>query len=395
MEIKINKFFKRKVSLPMGKFLLVILLLGFFTAALAAFLIGLVYLSEFNRTITSSEAVSRPIELEVKSQDTATALKQESQITSSVVSFYIKNNSPASIIGQAYITDNMEGNGFILTSDGWIVTTEDVISRGAVSLVAAIGQRVYDIEKALVDPVSNLAFIKINATNLPVSKFGQSEDLESHETIFAATRYGDLAVSFAENPNYYKLSESQDVVSSTEEFNNFILIQDNINTLPKGSPIFNAEGEVVGLAAETLEGGHLAIPTENFENIIGFILKEGQIRRPLLGINYIDISHLVGFHEIEDGFSINNFNFRNLKGAYIYNEPISRALDPDGPARNSDLRPGDLITKVDGLEIDSMHNLTNIIQDYNPGDTVGITAERSGREITVSIELSEFLVGVE
>lgn len=372
--------------------LIAFLVVSFLVAAVASFAVNKAFLSSLEKDILNENNVPAPAPAEFTAP--VSQISEEPDIdreplVSSLVLIYRKKESD-SILDRLYLPKDLRGAGFVLTSDGWLVTSADVFDKTDENLlVVERGQVVYGIEKKVVDFASGAAFVKINASNLPVSKLGNSGELRSGDTVFAASRDKKLVLNFVENPDYAALNNKRDFIFSSEKFNNFISLQNVLPTAVVGGPVFNKNGEVVGLQKEAKEGVVLAAPIDNFSGIFSGVLKNEKVSRTYLGVNYLDISYLAGFQREEGLYKIGGLSLKSLKGAYIFNEIRSRAAKAGSPARAAGLRYGDLIIKVNGLEIDSKNKLNAVIQEYKPGDTVQVVVRRNGQELSMSVELGE------
>ncbi|MBV9247885.1 MAG: trypsin-like peptidase domain-containing protein [Acetobacteraceae bacterium] len=251
------------------------------------------------------------------------------------------------------------GSGFVIDSSGIIVTNNHVVGhadRIAVSLVS--GQQL-PARVLGTDELTDVAVIKVNAPGaLPSVSWGDSRQVEVGDWILAAG-----------NPFGLGGSVTAGIVSALGRdlgagpFDNFLQLDAPINPGNSGGPIFNMDGQVVGVSTAILSptgssvGIGFAIPSEIVSRIVAQLLERGRIDRGWLGVS------------IEDA----------REGAVI------AAVDRSGPAIRAGLRPGDQIVAVNGEHIESSRNLIRSIAATPPGSSVRLTVRRQGREIDIPV----------
>ncbi len=176
------------------------------------------------------------------------------------------------------------------------------------------------------------------------------------------------------NLNFQSQSET-DIVRSTERFSNFILLDANLDKNYLGGMIVNLEGEAVGLVISSdKDKPSWVLPVKSFNGIISEVLKNGYVKRPYLGINYLDISQLAGLDlKVTSGLTA---------GALVYREP-----EVASPAHLAQIKANDIIVKIDNQLIDKNNCLNDLIQEYQVGDKVELTINRQGQVITKEVFL--------
>lgn len=284
----------------------------------------------------------------------------------SLAGFYLKKGKTLDILSQLYRPDDFLGNGFILTNDGWLVSTSEVFKNTSKERIAAVIERqIYEIEKVVKDNLSEVLLVKVKAENLPVVKLGEPDEVGLGQTALALNFLEQLQINRVAALNYQKTNQ---LVKSTEVFSDFILMDDKIAENYQGGILVNLDGEVIGIISKDL-----IIPVNQFKAIVGEVLRTGQALRPYLGVNFLDLSGALGIDpKISLGLS---------QGALIYQ------LKAGSPADSAGLKKNDIITKVDGQLVTARQNLTNLIQNYQPGDPVYLTVRREGQEMTVEVYL--------
>lgn len=264
------------------------------------------------------------------------------------------------------------GSGIIISEDGYIVTNAHVVANAEELFVILQGGQEVRARLIGADEHSDIAVIKIDKADLSVAVLGDSDKV----------RPGELAVAIG-NPLGHDLSGTitAGVISA---INRRLLIDDRyleliqtdaaINPGNSGGPLVNSRGEVIGmntLKATGAEGMGFAIPTNVFLPLVEQLKETGQIERPWIGI----MSHELTPEEAdENGFP---------RGILV------RAVVKNSPASQAGIKPGDIITGMDGQPIETFANLRDIIALYRVGDRVVLEIWRDGEILEMIIQLAQ------
>ncbi len=279
------------------------------------------------------------------------------------------------------------GTGFILTSDGIILTNKHVASnKNADYTVFTSDGKDYKAKVLTTDPLYDLAIIKIDAKDLKVVDLGDSEDLAVGQRVVAI---GNALGEFDNTVTTGVISaKGRPLVASDSSGNGQELLEGllqtdaAINPGNSGGPLVNLEGQVIGIntAMANAENIGFAIPINFAKPAIDSALKTGKIVRPVMGVRYISIT--------KDVAALNDLP--RDKGAWLNTgSKGSPAIVPGGPADKAGLKEGDIIVKVGGQEIDKSHGLAMVIQNYKPGDQVEVAYLRDGQENKTKVTLSQ------
>ncbi|MCP8884231.1 Do family serine endopeptidase [Devosia sp. XJ19-1] len=267
------------------------------------------------------------------------------------------------------------GSGFIISADGYVVTNNHVVSDATKVTVVFEDGSEQVAEVVGTDERTDLAVLKIEGEDLPFVTFESSE---------APSRVGDWVVAVG-NPFGLGGTVTVGVISGAgrdiggSNYGDFLQIDAAVNTGNSGGPAFNTEGEVVGVntAIYSPNGGNVgiafAIPARTVQQIVNQLIDDGTVTRGYLGVSIQDVSK-----DIADSVGL-----PNARGA-IVREPTE-----DGPAGSAGVQSGDIITKVDGEQIDDALDLSRTIASKAPDSTVELTIWRDGAEITVSVTLQQ------
>lgn len=267
------------------------------------------------------------------------------------------------------------GSGFIITSDGYIVTNSHVIEgANSIRVVLSSGDE-YDATVVGQDAKSDLAVIKINATGLPVAELGKSSEL----------KVGELAVAIG-NPLglEFQGSVTAGVISALNRTMNvdgrqYTLVQTDaaINPGNSGGPLVNNYGQIIGIntvkiSTTDTEGMGFAIPVDVAVPIIEELIDNGYVSgRPQIG---------VGVREITSDMST------------YYNMPVGLyvvSVSQNSGAEKAGILIGDVIVKADGKTVSTMDELNDIRDTHKAGENMELTIVRSGKTMSVKVTLGE------
>ncbi len=268
------------------------------------------------------------------------------------------------------------GSGVIFKSDGYIVTNNHVID-GAKELIVSLSDGRSLKGKVIgADETTDLAVVKVDATNLPTAKFADSDQIVVGEPAIAIGN--PLGLEFKGSVTSGVVSALNRTLDNSDERVKLLQTDAAINPGNSGGALVNADGEVIGinsikLAASGVEGMGFAIPSNTVQAIINEIMEKGYVAHPYLGVTVFDPETAARF-----GYSLDID-----KGVYIFKLVLG------GPSDRAGLQRGDIILKVDGEEVNSVSELRSKIAAHKVGDTVTLTIDRNNHERTVDVTLQE------
>ena len=267
------------------------------------------------------------------------------------------------------------GSGFIISKDGYIVTNHHVIDGADRIIVRLNDRREYDATLVGSDSRSDLALLKIDEKNLPILKFADSEKLEVGDWVLAIGSPFDL-----------DYSASAGIVSaigrslpngSGQDYVPFIQTDVAINPGNSGGPLFNLEGEVVGINSQifTRSGGFMglsfSVPAQVAEDVLGQLKKSGEVARGWLGVVIQDVNRDLA----------KSFGLDAPKGALV------TRVQKDGPADKSGIKSGDIIIEFDGEAIEYSHDLPHVVGLIEPGSKSKALIVRERKEKTIDVQV--------
>ncbi len=262
------------------------------------------------------------------------------------------------------------GSGFVISEDGFIVTNNHVIE-GAdeINIEFFDGKR---LEAKLIgtDPKTDIAVLKVEAGDLPHVAFGNSDEM----------RVGDWVMAMG-NPLGQGFSVSAGIVSArgrelSGTYDDFLQTDAAINKGNSGGPLFNLDGDVIGVNTAILSpsGGSIGIGFSMASNVVTKVVDQlrefGETRRGWLGVKIQDVTP-----DVAEAMGLNV-----TAGALITDVP-------EGPARDAGLLSGDVIITFNGKEIKDVRDLTRTVADSPIGDAVPVIVLREGAEQTIPVTL--------
>lgn len=278
------------------------------------------------------------------------------------------------------------GTGIVVGKDGVVLTNKHVVD-GADSLAVVLsdGTRHENVKVLGVDPLNDIAFLKIDgANNLPAAELGDSSSI----------RVGQRVVAIGNSLGQYQNTVTSGIISGVgrpitaqsgegvESLTDLIQTDAAINPGNSGGPLLNLNGQVIGIntaIVEDAQGIGFSIPINATKGMLKGVLAGKEVQRAYLGLNYIPVTADVAKY----------YNLPIKKGAYVYSDG-KQAVAADSPAAKAGVRDGDIITKVGGVEVGPGGGVASLVGEYAPGETVQLEILRSGQTITLNITLAAY-----
>lgn len=279
------------------------------------------------------------------------------------------------------------GTGFIITNDGLIATNKHVVSdESAQYTVFTADGKDYSAKILAQDPFNDLAVLKIEASGLATVELGESNDIQVGQWVLAI---GNALGEFSNSVTVGVVSAKERQITAsgsgfTEKLEGLLQTDAAINPGNSGGPLVNLKGQVIGIntaIAGNAQNIGFAIPIDTAKKAMESIKKTGKISRPMMGIRYVPITKEIA--------KINKLNIDH--GVWILrgNSRSEVAVVPGSPADKVGLMENDIITSIDGMEINEKQSLLKILQKYSVGDEVELKVLRKGKEMNVKLKLEE------
>ncbi len=287
------------------------------------------------------------------------------------------------------------GSGVIISPDGYIVTNNHVVDKADKITVNTNDHRTFQAKVIGTDPNTDLALIKVEATNLPIVKLGNSDDAKVGEWVLAVGNPFNLTSTVTagivsakgrnigiigheddqqQNP-FGRTSNKQP--SANKAIESFIQTDAAINPGNSGGALVNTRGELIGInsaiASHTgsYEGYGFAIPINLAKKVLNDIQKYGSVKRGYVGVSFTELDPDIAAQLKTSATS----------GLYV------RDIVPNGGAEQAGIKAGDVIVKVDGSPVYESSDLQERVGELKPGDKINLTVLRDGSEKNFSVTL--------
>ena len=308
---------------------------------------------------------------------TGQTLMTPAEVYASTVGSVVSINCSAvstNIFGQR-VESASSGSGFVITQDGYIVTNHHVVASASSVKVTMYDGKEYSAAVVGSDSDYDVAVLKVETTGLQPVTLGNSADVNVGDTVLAiGNPLGELTFSMSQG--IVSCCDRAINVSGTPF--NMIQVDASINPGNSGGPLMNLYGEVVGIVSAkyssysntAVEGLGFAIPIGDVRAVITDIMENGQITsKPSMGITAGTMTR-----QMAAQYQIDKDN-----GVFVY------SVDKGGAGEKAGLRMGDVITKVDSMEITSMEDLTAAKKGHRAGDTVTVIYYRDGQNYSTEL----------
>lgn len=292
------------------------------------------------------------------------------------------------IFGRQYEASGA-GTGFILTSDGLIVTNRHVVEdqNSKYKVILADGTT-YDAEIKSVDIINDFAVIKIDAKNLPVVELGNSADLSVGQWVVAVGnalgKYQNTVTVGVISAKDRQVTATDSTGGNSESLEGLLQTDAAINPGNSGGPLVNLKGQVIGIntaVASDAQGIGFAIPIDSVKSAIDSIKETGRIIRPYLGVRYVGVTKDIA---TQNNLSV-DYGALVIRGSSFGQS----AVVSGSPADKAGIKENDVILEVNGERVDSDHGLVSLVQEHNVGDKIDLKILSEGKEKTVSVTLEE------
>jgi serine protease Do len=272
------------------------------------------------------------------------------------------------------------GSGIIISPDGYIVTNNHVVDGATQIKVTLNDRRILNAKVVGVDKLTDLAVLKVNASDLPTIAWGDSTKLEPGQTVLA----------FGSPFGYFQFSVTRGIVSAVDRPNpysddarkpgGYIQTDAAINPGNSGGPLVNSHGELVGINtfiisnSGSFAGAGFAIPSQIVRATTEQLIKSGKVEHGYLGIGMNDVTP-------------DNAHFFNLQDA---TGAIVSQVTPDSPASSGGLKTGDVIALLNGQKIVNGSALQVAVSEMAPGTKITLGILRDGKLETLNLTVGQF-----
>ncbi|SAK45420.1 protease Do [Caballeronia fortuita] len=264
------------------------------------------------------------------------------------------------------------GSGFIVSSDGYILTNAHVVDNANVVTVKLTDKREYRAKVIGADKQSDVAVLKIDAKDLPVVKIGDPN----------GSKVGQWVVAIG-SPYGFDNTVTSGIISAksrslpNENYTPFIQTDVPVNPGNSGGPLFNLQGEVIGINSMIysqtggFQGLSFAIPINEAIKVKDALIKTGHVDRGRLGVTVQGMNQTLA----------NSFGMKSPQGALV------SSVEPGGPAAKGGLQPGDVITALNGVPVTDSTSLPSQVAGLSPGTAAKVTVwrDKGSKDLSVTI----------
>ena len=282
------------------------------------------------------------------------------------------------------------GSGFILTTDGYIVTNYHVIEGAESIRVTTYDNNSYDATLIGYDESSDVAVLKIDAKDLTPVTIGNSDNMNVGDSVVAiGNPLGELTFSLTSG----SVSALNRKVTISNTAMNLIQTDCAINSGNSGGALFNSHGEVIGItnakysssgnsSSASIDNIGFAIPMNSVREIITSIIEKGYIEKVYIGITVSS--------QNESGRSSGSRRSRSGSGSSQSSGSqglVIESIDKDSPAEQAGLKEGDIITELNGEKVSQATDITSFMLDAKKGDVITLTITRDGETMKIKVTL--------
>lgn len=276
-----------------------------------------------------------------------------------------------------HTTSAASGSGFILTDNGYVITNHHVIDNSDSITVSLYDGTTYEAELIGYDESNDIAVLKVEAEGLTPVVIGDSGNLNVGDSVIAiGNPLGELTFSLTSGA---VSALDREITLSNSITMNLIQTDCAINSGNSGGALFNLYGEVVGVTNAKYSGSGggasidnigFAIPINHVKEIIKSIIENGYITKPYIGVSVTDVSWETQSYGLPKGAAV-------------------RSIAEDGPAAAAGLEENDIITAINGEEINGSKALVDVVRDSSVGDELVLTVYRKGESIERKVIVGE------
>lgn len=277
-----------------------------------------------------------------------------------------------------------EGSGVIIRPDGWILTNDHVVGgMDKVTVVLNDGREFPGTVRRANDEQNDVAVVKIDATNLPTARLGDSSKVRTGQFAIAiGSPFGlENSVTIGHISALGRRSEVMDGQFGGRAYSNMIQTDAPINPGNSGGPLINIDGEVIGVNTSILGGNSMfgsagnvgigfAIPSNQARLIAEMLIEKGKVVRSYMGV------------------SPENLKEYERKDLGIEGGAILRDVPSDGPAAAAGIKKDDVVVKIGSYEVKDQQDLRNSMFRYAPGETVAVEVVRDKQHKTFEVKLA-------
>jgi serine protease Do len=272
------------------------------------------------------------------------------------------------------------GSGVIITADGYIVTNNHVVADANEIEVVLNNKKSYIGKVIGKDPNSDLALLKIEATDLPYMTYGNSNDTKVGDWVLAVGNPFNLTSTVTAGIVSAKGRDLSMGVRNGRQLESYIQTDAAVNPGNSGGALVNTAGQMVGINTAIVApntgsytGYSFAIPVNIVKKVVADLIEYGSVKRAYIGVQIANIDN----------------ELAKEKKLSVYNGVYVSGVTEDGAAEAAGIKEGDVITKIGEIEIKNTNELNEQISRFRPGDEVNVSVIRNGKEMLHKLNLKD------
>ncbi len=301
----------------------------------------------------------------------------------SLITFRDQDNN-----GMITPTDTGGGTGFLVSSNGYIITNKHVVNdKNANYLAITSDGQEYRASVLARDPLFDIAIVKIEGSGFKPVTFGDSDKVQIGQTVLAI---GNVLNEFPNSVTKGIVSGIGRTITAsrgglTETIEGTIQTDASINPGNSGGPLINLKGEVIGMNTAINRSGEslgFAIPINKIKQSYNIFLRKNEITRAFLGVRYVMLNRAVAqYYKVS---SVTN-------GAYILtrDQEGNSGIVPGSPAEKAGLKVGDIVLELNNIKLSNTKSLGSVISNFSPSQEIRLKILRNGTELFINVVLGE------
>lgn len=340
-------------------------------ALVAAGAFGAWFMGRF--AVDGVTVIERPVEVFVPQDPSAAVAQIDQKVLRGVLPVYTvqavvrHTDAGSTLLSNALITaEELQGFAVALTSDGWVVSTADVIT---VNSVVRVGPgELLQVDRVIADPTTDLVFAKVDTDALTPLPFARITDDTRKNVAAIPTTFGTLRAMIINSTSAYTCAQQKCIVRDAAHYDEYGLASPVYDGVEIGHPLLTTHGEIIGIVQEiTNDGGIVFIPADVISPVLPSVFTQNMVVRPTFGFTYVDLAQLTHTDPQVP-----------TAGAYVM------SVEDD----MLDVVVGDVITAVNGVALTHQETLAHLIYQFSLGTTVAVQVLRDGEPMEIQFEIS-------
>lgn len=312
------------------------------------------------------------------------AIQLTDRVRSSTVEIFFKSNDKTSGWKDTYLASKALGQGLVLSSDGWVITTNQVVKDINRQYAVAINNDVYSVFKIIKDSGLPFIYLKVKASGLVSTGFIDVKDVNHLSTVAVIGSSGqgvgnDIRLSYiASWQTTNDALNSPALIQDSEVVDDHFILANNLPLKFIGSPVISADNRVVGLLGVVGSEVNVVYPLKLADNILGEIFSDQEVSRSDLGIKYINMGNLLLLKES---------SIQSKSGMLVISVDFSSPFL--NQAVKDIIKSGDIITEIGGQKIDGSFSLSYLLQQFDSGSNLSLSILRDSKVIKLEVKLGK------